>query len=326
MITRRFGLSLSLILVSLAAVLLSLGLGSVAISPDSLFSLLTGSGTPLERTIVLDLRLPRTLSAFAVGGLLALAGALLQVLLRNPLADPYVLGVSGGASVAALTALLLGWGTAWVSTGAFLGALFSMALVFGLSRSRGPWTPTRLLLTGVVIAAGWGALISLLLALSPDTHVRSMLFWLMGDMSYARHPLLGHVVLWLGLILCLPMARSLNLLIRGELTAASLGIRVSRLRLAIYILSSVFTAAAVTLAGGVGFVGLIIPHILRLISGNDHRRLLPHCVLLGGSFLVIADTLARTIMAPQQLPVGVITALMGVPAFLWLLGQGQQRQ
>ena len=266
-----------------------------------------------------ELRLPRALSAFAVGGLLALSGALLQVLLRNPLADPYVLGVSGGAAVAALLSMLGGLGIGWVRGNAFLGALLSMLIVFGLSRLGSAWTQNRLLLTGVVVAAGWGALISLILALAPSAQVQGMLFWLIGDLSYATQPAMALMALVAGLAVSLWFARALNLLLRGEGTAAALGENPARLRYIIYLVASLLTAMAVTLAGSVGFVGLVIPHILRLVAGSDHRFLLPACVLLGGGFLTIADTLARSWVAPVQLPVGVITALLGVPAFLYLL-------
>jgi iron complex transport system permease protein len=265
------------------------------------------------------LRLPRALSAFAVGGLLALSGALLQVLLRNPLADPYVLGVSGGAAVAALLSMLGGLGIGWVRGNAFLGAFLSMLIVFGLSRLGSVWTQNRLLLTGVVIAAGWGALISLILALAPAAQVQGMLFWLIGDLSYATQPAVALAALLAGLAVALWFARALNLLLRGENTAAALGENPARLRFAIYLVASLLTAMAVTLAGSVGFVGLVIPHILRLLGGSDHRFLLPACVLLGGGFLTVADTLARSLTAPAQLPVGVVTALLGIPVFLYLL-------
>lgn len=317
--SRRFGLLIVLALAAPASVVLALAIGSVDIGWADVARVLTGAGDGLARTVILDLRLPRALNAFAVGGLLALAGALLQVLLRNPLADPYVLGISGGAASAALAALALGLGTAGVSGSAFVGALVSMALVFGLSRARGTWTPTRLLLTGVVVAAGWGALISLMLALAPDRHLYGMLFWLMGDLSRGGPSWPGLLVLLAALLACLPLGRPLNLLARGDLNAAALGADVARLRAGIYFLASLLTAAAVTVAGSIGFVGLIVPHLLRLLGGNDHRTLLPNAALLGGSFLVLADALARTVAAPQQLPVGVITALLGVPVFLILL-------
>ena len=267
------------------------------------------------------MRLPRALSAFAVGGLLALSGALLQVLLRNPLADPYVLGISGGAAVATLLSMLAGLGAGWLRGNAFLGAMLSMLIVFGLSRAGSAWTQNRLLLTGVVVAAGWGAVISLILAVAPAAQVQGMLFWLIGDLSYASRPGVAIIALMAGLAVSLWLARPLNLLMRGENVAATLGENPARLRLIIYLLASLLTVMAVTLAGSIGFVGLVIPHILRLAGGSDHRFLLPASVLLGGGFLTVADTLARSGMAPMQLPVGVLTALLGVPVFLFLLAR-----
>jgi iron complex transport system permease protein len=273
------------------------------------------------RAVVFDLRLPRALAAFACGGLLALAGALMQVLLRNPLADPYVLGISGGAGVGALSAMLLGLAGLAVPGFAFAGALAAMLLVFGLAHGDGSWTQTRLLLTGVVIAAGCGALVALILTLAPEQKIQSMLFWLMGDLSQAVNPLPALVVLVVTLLAALPFARELNLLARGFDAALALGVAVPLLRRVIYVIASLATAVAVTTAGAIGFVGLIVPHLVRLAIGNDQRLLLPASVLAGGSLLVCADTLARTIVAPIQLPVGVLTALIGVPVFLYLLGR-----
>lgn len=322
LVMRPLPLFLLLITAALASLVLGLSQGSLAIPPEQLWSALGGGGEPMHGAILHELRLPRVLAAFAVGGLLALAGALLQVLLQNPLADPYILGISGGAAVGALLCMLLGLGGLWLSGSALGGALISMLLVFGLAHGRGSWTPTRLLLTGVVVAAGWGALISFILALAPGHNLRGMLFWLMGDLGYAGHPLLALGLLVLGLLLTLPVARSLNLLARGELTAAALGVSVRPLRYYLYLLASLLTAAAVTLAGSIGFIGLVVPHMLRLLMGNDQRLLLPAAALLGGTLLVLADTLARTLVAPQQLPVGVLTALLGVPLFLYLLQRG----
>lgn len=307
-----------LLLLTLASLILGLATGSVAVPFGDIWSALWGDETS-HGPVILELRLPRLLTAFAVGGLLAVAGALLQVLLHNPLADPYILGISGGAAVAALLAMLAGLGGWWVSGGALLGALGSMLLVFGLAHGGGGWTPTRLLLTGVVVAALWGALISFLLAVAPEHNLRGMLFWLMGDLSHGGEWRVPLALLLLGLLLLLPFARELNLLARGEVTAGSLGVHVARLRLVTYFAASLLTAAAVTSAGSVGFIGLIVPHMLRLIAGSDHRLLLPASALLGGSLLMLADTLARSLIAPQQLPVGVLTALIGAPVFLYLL-------
>ncbi|MEE8216517.1 MAG: iron ABC transporter permease [Acidiferrobacterales bacterium] len=319
MMIRASHLTMLLLLAAPASIAFALSMGSADLNLGELRQALIGDGTSLDAAIVRELRLPRALSAFAVGGLLALSGALLQVLLRNPLADPYILGVSGGAAAAALLSILLGLGSAWVMGSAFAGSLVSTFLVFSLSRLDGAWTQTRLLLTGVVVAAGWGALISFLLVISPDGDLHTMLFWLMGDMSRAAHPLFANAILLAGLALSLGLARSLNLLARGDLAAAALGENPARVRVSVYFIASLLTAAAVTVAGSIGFVGLIIPHIIRLLTGADHRSLLPNTVLLGGCFLVLADTVARTAVVPIQLPVGVITALLGVPVFLFLL-------
>ncbi|MBB3232644.1 iron chelate uptake ABC transporter family permease subunit [Halomonas stenophila] len=313
-----------LALAALLSQLLALALGSVSLSPGELAAVLAGDGEALHRTLLLELRLPRALAAFGTGALLALAGALMQVLLRNPLADPYVLGLSGGASVAALAAMLAGWGMALVSGAAFAGALASTLIVFGLAHGGGSWTPTRLLLTGVVMAAGWGALITFLLAVSPVERLPGMLYWLMGDLAYAGSPWPVLTVAALALAVVLPLGRTLNVLARGGLQAAALGVAVRPLEWTLYLLASLVTAVAVTTAGSVGFVGLMVPHMLRLRLGNDQRRILPASLLAGGTLLTLADTLARTLIAPQQLPVGVITALLGVPTFLYLLQRSQR--
>lgn len=286
-------------------------------------AVLLGGGDALHQTLVLELRLPRALAAFGTGALLALAGALMQILLRNPLADPYVLGLSGGASVAALLAMLAGWSLVLVSGAAFTGALASTLIVFGLAHGTGSWTPTRLLLTGVVMAAGWGALISFLLAVSPVEQLPGMLYWLMGDMAYAGSPWPVLSVAIASLLVVTPLGRTLNVLARGSLQAGALGVAVRPLEWTLYLLASLLTAVAVTTAGSVGFVGLMVPHMLRLRLGNDQRLILPASLLAGGTLLTLADTLARTLIAPQQLPVGVITALLGVPSFLYLLSRSR---
>lgn len=317
---RPIGMPLVILAIaSLLATGLSVAIGSVALSLTDIGAVLFGDAPALHRTLVLELRLPRTLAAFATGGLLAVAGALMQVLLRNPLADPYVLGLSGGAAVGALLAMLAGLGGLLISGSAFAGALLSTLMVFGLAHGTGSWTPSRLLLTGVVVAAGWGAVITLMLAISPARELPGMLYWLMGDVSYARTPWPGLVLLTLVCLAVIPLGRSLNVLARGPLQAAALGISVRPMEWLIYLLASLLTATAVTMAGSIGFVGLVVPHMLRLVLGNDQRLILPSCALAGGTLLVLADTLARIVIAPEQLPVGVITALLGVPTFLYLL-------
>lgn len=313
----------TLLLLTLASLSFSLATGSVAISWQDLLAVFSGNGidgsNALAAQVVTELRWPRTVAAFTTGALLALAGSLMQVLLRNPLADPYVLGVSGGAATGALLAMLYGLGSVWLHGAAFSGALLSMLLVFGLSHGSGSWTTSRLLLTGIVLAAGWGAVIGLLLAISPEQGLRGMLFWLMGDLSNTAFPAGAFPVLIIGLVAAIGIGRSLNILTHGEQTAGALGINIKPLRYFIYLLASLLTATAVTLAGSIGFVGLIVPHMLRLLGVRDHRLLLPAATLLGGSLLVVADTLARTMLAPRQLPVGILTALVGVPVFLLLL-------
>jgi iron complex transport system permease protein len=293
-------------------------LGSVDFTLAQVWHGLNGGGAAAE--IVRELRLPRAMSAFACGGLLAVAGVLLQVLLRNPLADPYILGVSGGAAVGALSIMLLGLPFAAVNGGALAGALAVAGAVFGLGLAGG-WNIYRLLLTGVMLSAGCGALVSLLLTLAQGAEVRGMLFWLMGDLSHAAHavPLWG--VLLATLAIGLAMAASLDVLSVGERKARSLGVAVRPLQIGVFVVASAATAAAVLEAGAIGFVGLTVPHFLRLLGVNDHRWLLPSASLLGGGFLVLADTLARTVAAPQQFPVGVVTALIGVPVMLFLLAR-----
>ena len=321
----RFILLAWLGLAAIAAIALSLSLGSVPIPAADLWQLLWHDDGSTYYRIIHELRLPRTLSAFGVGAVLAVAGVLMQVLLRNPLGDPYILGVSGGAAVAVLGAMLLGLPLAWHAPAAFAGALASMLLLFALAHS-GSWNTARLLLTGVVLAAGWSALISFILSLSPQAQLPGMLFWLMGDLSDALDPGLPWLVLLAGLTGGLLLAPQLNLALRGTMRARALGVETQRLHLRIYLLASLLTAAAVSIAGAIGFVGLIAPHMVRLRAGADHRILLPGAALAGGTLLLLADTAARTLIAPMQLPVGVFTAMLGVPMFLYLLRRSYGEQ
>ena len=322
--TRRRALLIlaALSLLTLISLLLALSLGNVPLGLTETLAALFGRGEGMAVEVVRSLRLPRALAGLACGGLLAVSGALLQVLLRNPLADPYVLGISGGASVGALLVMLLGLtGGIGVGAAAFCGALAAMFMVFGLAHGNGGWTQTRLLLTGVIVAAGCGAAVALMLSIAPDYKLHGMLFWLMGDLSQAGNPAPGLGALALIVLVTLPVARELNLLARNADLAQTLGVEIGRLRLAVYVIASLATATAVTQVGSVGFIGLIVPHLTRLAVGNDQRILLPASALAGGSLLVVADTLARTLIAPQQLPVGVLTALIGVPVFLFLLSR-----
>ena len=310
-----------LLLLVAAAFMMALASGSADISVGETLRILTGGGNEQARSLILELRLPRALTAFAVGGLLAVAGVLMQVLLRNPLAEPYILGSSGGAAVAALLAMVMGFGSAIIDVSAFAGAMAATLLVFSIAHGTGSWTPARLLLTGVVLAAGFSAATTLLLALSPDQNLRGMLFWLMGDLSFAYDPARCLVLLALLVVAGTLGARHLNVLARGELQAAIVGLPVQSFRYLIFVATALATALSVTTVGVIGFIGLVVPHLVRLVSGSDHRIVLPASALAGGALLIVADTLARTLLAPRQLPVGALTAAIGVPLFLVLMSR-----
>jgi iron complex transport system permease protein len=316
-----------------ASLVAALAIGSVDVSWSELAGAITrGDANPAGADIVLGLRAPRALSAFAVGALLALSGALLQALLRNPLADPYVLGISGGAAFAALLALAAGLGAAGVQIAAVGGALATLGLLFLLARralyssetSSGEQATSAVLLTGVMLASFATALMSLMLALAPDGRLRSMVFWLLGDLAGATDLGAALIALLLAAVLLVVAsseARALNLMLRGDLQAYSQGVRVGATRRRLVLVAALATAGAVTLAGAVGFVGFVAPHLTRLLAGNDQRVIVPASALFGGTLVVSADTIARSVVAPLQLPVGVLTALIGVPVFLWILGR-----
>lgn len=311
----------ALLLLCAAGAFAAIALGSVSGSPAEVWRAFWGEGDPLLHDVIWRLRLPRAYAAFACGGLLALSGVLLQVLLRNPLADPYVLGVSGGAGLGALAAMALGAGAAAANGAAFAGAIAAIALVFALAARSRDWDVQRLLLTGVVLSAGFSAVTSLLLVIAPQLQARGMLFWLMGDLSTAGHSSGAWWTLMVILALSFVFGRELDVLGLGALKARALGVAVVPLQRALYFGAAAATVAAVVVGGSIGFVGMMVPHALRLLGVQAHRALLPAAVLGGGSFVLLADTLARTLWAPQQLPVGVFTALMGVPALLVLLGR-----
>ena len=307
----------------LGAAALSLGLallsGSLPLSPLEVWNALLDRGDDTAAEVIWQLRLPRVLAAFACGGLLALSGVLLQALLRNPLADPYILGISGGAAVGALAAMLLGARLVVTQLASFGGATLAIVAVFGLGFRRGERNIYRLLLTGVVLSAGCGAVVSILLTLAQGEQVKGMLFWLMGDLSHPQ----GLSFAWLVLLVAgagaTVFSGGLDVLAGGLDKAAALGVAVVRWQMMLYFAAAVLTVAALQLGGSIGFVGLMIPHAIRLLGISAHRWLVPLSMLLGGSFLVLADTLARTLWSPLQLPVGILTALLGVPVMLWLL-------
>ena len=302
-----------------ASLALAIAFGSVDLGPAQLADALLFRGDEIAREIVWGVRAPRALAGFACGGLLALAGALLQVLLRNPLADPTLLGVSGGASAGALAAMLLGVGAAGLNLAALAGASIAAGAVFAFSLGRSGWNPYRVLLTGVALASGFGALVGLMLSLAPSSQVQGMLFWLLGDLSPAADPSVALIVLAACAALAFSQSAALDVLILGEDKARSLGVVVARLQTIAFGCATLATVAAVLLGGSIGFVGLVVPHLLRLSGIHRHGALLPLSACLGGSLLALADTLARTAAAPAELPVGVLTAAIGVPVLLVLL-------
>lgn len=319
--TRTALAAIALAAAGLASLALALAAGSLDLAAGDLVAAVFGRGDALVREVVWELRGPRAFAAFACGALLALAGGLLQVLLRNPLADPYVLGISSGASLGALAALAFGFAGLTVDAAALVGALGAIGLLFLLSYRPGGWNLYRVLLTGVVLSAGLAALISLTLFVAPDVQVKGMLFWLMGDLAQAAAVGPAWLVLALVLVVASRAAIRLDLLALGEAKAASLGVHVPRLQALVFVCAAAATVAAVHLGGAVGFVGLLAPHAVRLFGVVRQRALLPLAALLGGTVLTLADTAARTLWAPQQLPVGVLTALLGVPFMLILLGR-----
>ena len=310
------GLS-ALAALAMAVFFASLLIGSSGIGPSRMASVLLGSDDDAARNVMSAVRLPRALAAFGVGSLLALAGVLLQALFRNPLADPYVLGVSGGAAIGALLAMIAGAEALSVHSGAVVGALCAVAIVYLLARNGG--TP-RLLLTGVVLASACGAVISVLLAVADASRVRGMVFWLAGDLEWAFSPWTSALAALVALILALLVGRPLNVLAAGELRARSVGLELEIWRPLLFFVCAILTGVAVVSAGTIGFVGLITPHAVRLtFRTSDHRTVAPASALLGGTLLAMADLVARTIASPRQLPVGAIMAIIGAPVFIALL-------
>lgn len=328
--TRGAALPRLLVMLGLAttSLLIAIAAGAAAIPLTDVVRALLGQGDPTTRAIVIELRLPRAALAFVAGGGLAVSGAVFQALLRNPLADPYILGVSGGAAVGAIGWIVLGAGawSAGVPAAALLGAIGAVALVYRIARGVGGALDTRvLLLAGVVVGAFCNALIMLLLTLADVESFRSAVFWMMGSLAGARWDATLMLAAYMipALVVLMSQARALDLLLLGEETALFLGTRTERVKLIGYGVASLLVAASVAVCGVIGFVGLIVPHAVRLAWGSEHRLLLPASFLGGGSLLLLADTGARVLAAPSELPVGVVTALVGVPLFVVLLMRGR---
>ncbi|QFG27596.1 iron ABC transporter permease [Actinomadura sp. WMMB 499] len=329
----------ALVVVLLAALVLvsataGIAVGSVRLPPDQVWGILlhrlhpalaAADWTPVRETIVMDVRLPRVLLCGVVGAGLSVCGMALQAIVRNPLADPMLLGVSSGATVGAVTVVVLhvSWfGMFSLPLAAFTGALLALVMVFFLARAGGRMTTVRLVLAGVAMAEVLSAVASYLIITSDDPHgAEAAMRWMLGGLAGTTW-----TVLWIpaaavltGTAVLLGLSRSLNLLLAGEEAAAALGLDVHRFRAALFVLVALMIGTVVAVSGSIGFVGLIMPHAVRFLVGADHRRALPAVALLGAAFLIIADLAARTLISPEEIPVGILTALVGGPFFLYLM-------
>uniref|UniRef100_UPI0035573A54 FecCD family ABC transporter permease n=1 Tax=Mycolicibacterium frederiksbergense TaxID=117567 RepID=UPI0035573A54 len=324
----------SLVGLLLLAMTAGVAVGSVPIAPGQVWAIVLHAIHPglaeqswpaVRESIVIDARLPRVLLGAVVGAGLAACGMALQAVVRNPLADPMLLGVSSGASVGAVALLVFGAGALQAFTlplAAFLGALLALVAVYLLARSGGRMTTVRLVLAGVAVAEVLSALASLLIVTSDDPHkTQAAVRWMLGGLGGTTWSMVWvpTVVVFVGVLVLVGFTRSLNLLYTGEEAATSLGLDVHRFRAAMFVVVALMVGAMVAVSGTIGFVGLIMPHVVRLLVGADHRRALPAAALLGAAFLVLCDIVARTVAAPEELPVGILTALVGGPFFLWLM-------
>ena len=319
-----------LCLLLILVILFSVTVGSVKVRPSRSITILLqsilglkGGGTETEEAIILSLRFPRALLAGLVGAGLSVSGVIFQALLKNPLADPYILGVSSGAAVGAIVAILMGLSTLsfGLPLASFIGALLTILAVFYFGRQEGKIHPNTLLLAGVIIGSFLSALITFFISVSQKEELHTIIFWLMGDFSFSNYQTIRIIFpyILLSFLFLYSRARQLNLILSGEEDALQLGVNVENLRLISYLSASLLTAASVSVCGLIGFVGLIVPHSVRLIFGPDHRLLIPSSALVGASFLIASDMFARTLLAPIELPVGVITATFGGPFFIYLL-------
>ncbi|GLS46594.1 FecCD family ABC transporter permease [Methylobacterium brachythecii] len=328
---------LGLAALALGAALLSIGVGAIPISPLRVIAVLTGGaddpGLARDALVIQGIRLPRTLLGLLVGAALAVSGALMQGLFRNPLADPALVGVSAGAGLAAACVIVLGDAALaafavagplpfWVlPIGAFLGSLGAILGLYLIATRSGRTSVATMLLAGIALAAFGGAMTGLLVFASDDRQLRDLTFWTLGSLGGASWTKLAAIApAILPVLVAVPfLGRGLNALVLGEAEAFHLGVPVERLKRAIILLVAVSVGASVAAAGIIGFVGLVVPHMLRLVIGSEHRRLLPACAFLGGTLLVLADVAARLVVRPAELPIGIVTALIGSPVFLWLL-------
>lgn len=325
--------TLTLVALLLAVSLLSLGTGAAGLSPLRLIAAFTG-GAPLtqaESLVLYDIRLPRLAMGMMVGAALAVAGALMQGLFRNPLADPGIVGVGAGAGLGAVSAIVLGGllppalaaltGEHLIPFAAFLGGWIATIILTHIAASGGQTAMATLLLAGIALGAIAGAATGILTFLADDQQLRDLTFWSMGSLAGASWAKIATALpLILPVLILSPLlSRALNALALGEPQAAHLGIHVERTKRLTILATAAAAGAATSIAGGIGFIGIVVPHLLRLATGPDHRALLPHAALLGGTLLIGADMIARTLTAPAELPIGIVTATLGAPVFLWIL-------
>lgn len=348
-LVKRHTLASCLVLLGLlvVSVILGIGLGPVSIRFSDVYRVMfhrlsgifTGQTAPLEsirestQNIVWFLRAPRVLLGALIGAALTLSGVGMQAFTKNPLAEPYVLGISSGASLGAVLAMLLGvsvpvLGKLSVSMGAFAGALVSILLVYLLAKSRGSVTPIRLILVGVAVSAMFQAFTNYIVYTAPDdAAVREATFWMLGGLGSAEWedlPLLLCLVPP-AFLLMLALSKSLNAMMMGDSSAITLGVNLNVVRNLLIVITALLTASSVAVSGCIGFVGLVIPHMVRLVLGPDHRRLLPASLLAGAVFLLLADLVGRTLLSPIELPIGVMTSLVGAVAFLVIFYRSRKR-
>ncbi|BEQ15636.1 FecCD family ABC transporter permease [Desulfoferula mesophila] len=326
--SRLLAVCLGLGLLLVLSLLVGLWLGTVSIGPRQFWQWLSGELQGPSAIILGQLRLPRLLLAALVGACLGLCGAVFQAILRNPLAEPFILGVSGGAACGAVASVLVGLTGLWGQSAlAFGGALGTVGLVLAIARRRGSMETSTLILTGVMINAFFTALIMFVISTTTDQKLHAILFWLYGDLAAANLTKVGLLlpVTLVGAGVIFAYARHLNLLTAGSIAAASMGVAVERVKMIMFLVVSLLVGVTVSLSGLIGFVGLMVPHLVRMTLGHDHRLLLPASALFGACFLMLADTVARIIISPSALPVGVVTAFLGAPFFVLLMAKRGSR-
>jgi iron complex transport system permease protein len=329
LIKRLWVVSLSLLLVLLAAMFLGLSLGSSQSGIKAVFQNLLGIGPqdPMLDTIIWKIRFPRILLATLVGGTLSLGGLVFQAILKNPLAEPYILGISGGSAIGAIIGILIGLVRfPGVSLTAFSGSIATLLLILVMSSGHTILKKDALLLSGVMVNAFCGAVIMFLVSLTQDARLHNIIFWLMGDLSMVDMPQVGILAAMLlpCFFLVFWFSNSMNLLLMGKEMAQTMGVNVKAVTVTLLVATSFMVSATVSYCGLVGFVGLVVPHLLRLLFGPDHRVLVPACVLGGGAYLVFCDVLARALPEQGEMPAGVITAMIGAPLFIYLLKKTRQ--